>query len=197
MTLLAAVACALAGASWLALIPASVLLRDGDLSYDGYYRVLAVPLLLFALAWLALRPAWPRDWRAELGYWATLAGLVLVFAGDALEFWGAWLTGKTNAFEAYRTGGESWWGSDLGWTLFILGTLALFVGGPTAAVAAVRARLVPVWGGVLLALFGLGVLSGNLLDDAAPAATVAVFGAWGLGWIGLGLALARDGARAR
>jgi hypothetical protein len=190
----AGIACALAGAAWLALIPGSVFVRDGALSYDGYFRLMSVPLLVYVLAWIALRPLWPSGRRADLGYWITLAGLVLVFGGVSLEFWGAWLTGNTNAYEAYLTGRESWWGSNVGWRMFGLGLLGLFAGGVTAAVAAARARVVPRWGTVLFALLGFGILNGNVLHDARPAVTTLFFGAWGLAWIGFGLALARRAA---
>lgn len=195
MTRRAALACTLAGAAWLALIPASAMFDADALSYDGYYRVMAVPLLLFLVAWLALRRGWPRTARAEAGYWLTLAGLALVFAGDTLEFWGAWLLDETNARAAYGSGTEAWWGSNVGWTMFGLGLLALFVGAVTAAVAAARGRFVPRWSAVLFGLLGLGILSGNLLHAASPFVTVPAFGGFGLGWVGLGLALWRRSAQ--
>ena len=70
--------------------------------------------------------------------------------------------------------------------------MALFAGGPTAAVA-LRGAL-PFWALALIALVGFGVLSATLLDEASPLATVPVFGAFGLGWVGLGL-LVRSGCR--
>lgn len=57
MTRRASIACAVSGAGWVALIGASAMVDAGALSYDGYYRVMAVPLLLFLVAWLALRAA--------------------------------------------------------------------------------------------------------------------------------------------
>lgn len=73
----------------------------------------------------------------------TLVGLAFVFAGDALEFWGAWLLDETNVRAAYGTGAAPWWGSNIGWMMFDLRLLALFVGGVTAAVAAARGGFVP------------------------------------------------------
>ncbi len=53
----------LGGLGWLLLAPAAELVRRNLLSYDGYNRLLAVPLVLFtvALALASRRSVWGRD----------------------------------------------------------------------------------------------------------------------------------------
>lgn len=198
MTRAAGFAAVAGGVAWLALIPASSAHRGDDLSYDAYYRVVSVPLLLFLLAWLLFRDRWrPRSTRSRLGYWGTLAGLALVFGGNTLEFWGGWLLGKTNARAAYETGTEAWRGSDAGWMLWGLGFFVLVAAATTAAVAAWRDAVLSGWGAAVVGVTGFGVLSANLLTEAPLAATIPIFGAFAAGWIWLGLELLRATAAAR
>jgi hypothetical protein len=184
----AAVACVAAGLGWLALVPASALFRDGALSYGGYYRVAAVPLGLFVVAWWLLGRVW--SWsspRARWGYRLVLAGLALAFAGDALEFWGSWLLDEEIAIERP---GDAWWGSNAGWSLFLFGFLLLLVGGPTAAVALRPARL-PFWVLALVTLIGFGIFGGNAFHESSLPVAAVGLGLFGAGWIGLGLVLRR------
>lgn len=161
-----ATACVLGGVAWAGLVPASLLARADELSYDGYHRVLAVALLLFVAGFAGFALTWrPDELRARAGLGLTLGGLALVFAGETLRYWG---------------------GSDAGSALFPLGFVALFVGGPTAAAGLWRERRHPRWVGVLILLLGLGVLSGTALQEAPPLATLPVFGAFAVGWIALG-----------
>jgi hypothetical protein len=179
------------GLAWLALVPASLLYRSGELSFEGYYRGVAVPLVLLALAWGLLWPVWrPQDLRARFGYGLTLAGLALAATGTALEFWAGWAAGEESARRPGAPDEVGWWGSDVGSALFLFGVMALFAGGPTAAVA-LRGAL-PFWALALIALVGFGVLSATLLDDSSPVATVPIFGAFGLGWTALGILLRRS-----
>ena len=178
------------GAAWLALVPASLLRRSGDLSHDGYFRLVALPLVLFAVAWALVGPLWrPGDLRARFGYGLTLAGLTLAAAGTALEFWGAWLAGEATARDEPAAGEAVWAGSDLGWSLSFFGVMVLFAGGPTAAVALRRA--LPLWALTLITLLGFGVFAATLFDESSPAVTLPFFGAFAAGWIGLGVLLLR------
>ena len=191
---LAALASVLGGVAWLGLIAASELYERDDLSYGGYYRYLALPLLLFVIAWIAFRGSWPqRDLREQAGYFVTLAGLALVFAGAALEFWGSWAVGEPIPDSGYGAEDEVWRGAELGRTVFLLGFLLLLVGGVTAGVAACRARFVPTWAAVLIGLAGFGILLGNMLQESSLPVTAVGFGLFGLGWIALGVSRLRGG----
>jgi hypothetical protein len=184
----AAVACIAAGAAWLALVPASVLFRDGDLSYGGYFRLMAVPLALFVVAWWLLGRVW--SWsspRARWGYRLVLVGLALAFVGDTLEFWGSWLLDEPVSRDAPS---DAWWGSNAGWSLFLFGFLLLLVGGPTAAVALRPARL-PFWALALVTVLAFGILVGNALHDASLLTAAIGLGIFGAAWIGLGVVLLR------
>jgi hypothetical protein len=185
----AAVAAAAGGVLWLTLVPAVGLYRGGDLSYGGYQRLVALPLLAFVVAWALLRPEVP-DGRALLGWWLALAGFALAFAGTALEFWIALPLGEETAATA-STRGAGWWGADVGWTLFALGFLVLASGGPTAAVGLRRQAAWPMWACTFVAVLGIGVLLANVLYDAPVAPALAGLGAFSLGWLALAARLWR------
>jgi hypothetical protein len=160
----AAVACIAAGVAWLALVPASVLLRGDDLSGAGYHRVMAVALWLLVAAWWYFGRAWrPEGFRARNGFWLGLAGFALAAVGAPFEAAGP----------------------------FLLGVLLLLVAGPTAAVALRRAAL-PLWALALICLVGFGVLFGDLFAEAPLAAAAGGIGFFAAGWIGLGMLLWRQ-----
>jgi hypothetical protein len=190
----AGIACVAAGAAWLLLVPATVFARSEDLSYDGYFRLMALPLGLFAVGWYLLGRVWqPETLRGRNGWWLVLAGLALAWAGTTLEFWGSWLLGEPTSHEASETGEEAWWGSDLGWTLFLLGFLLLLVGGPTAAVALRRTSRLPFWALAVICVLGFGVFFGNLLRESRLLPALVGLGLFAAGWIGLGVLVRREG----
>ena len=183
---------AAAGAAWLAFLVAVWLREHGDLSYDGYFRAYAVPLALTALA-VALLARTFRRWTL----WAAGVGVSLAFAGDSLEFWGVLLQDKPNARVGWETGREAWWGSDVGWLIFGLGTLIAFVGGAASAVTAVRGRAAP-WVVAVLGGLGPAVLAGNLLESGPVAVAAIAFGLVGVAWIATGISVrSRDSRRPR
>ena len=152
-----------------------------------------MPLLFFALGFLAFARAWrPGDARARFGLWVALGGLVLVFAGVALEFWGVLVQDAPTAHDA-GSGEEAWAGSRVGPTLFVTGFFSLIVGGVTAAVALWRSARFPGWLSFFVGGLGWGVLLGNALREAPLPLTVPCFGAFAAGW----LALAADLWRGR
>ena len=161
---LAGAAAGLGGVCWLLLVPAAELVRRDLLSYDAYNRLLAVPLLLFSVA-LALtsRSLSGVGQLSQRGFAVAAAGAVLLFLGNAVEFYGVLLQDRPNAYAAYQSGQESWIGSDVGWLMFLLGALVLLVGGIAAAVGLRRDRVRPRWLGAFAALLGVGVLAGSLL----------------------------------
>lgn len=72
------------------LVPASELERRGLLSYDGYNRLLAVPLLLFTVALLLAPGALSiRSRPARVGFRIAAVGSALLWAGNVIEFYGA------------------------------------------------------------------------------------------------------------
>jgi hypothetical protein len=190
----AGVACVVAGAAWLLLVPATALVRSDAVSYNGYFRLMALPLALFAVAWYLVGRAWqPETVRGRNGWWLILAGLVLAWAGTTLEFWGAWLLDEPTSHDVSGTSADAWWGSDAGWTLFLLGFLLLLVGGPTAAVALRRTSRLPFWALAFVCLVGFGVLFGNVLRESRLVPALIGLGLFALGWIGLGVLVRREG----
>jgi hypothetical protein len=192
----AAVACVAAGVAWLVLVPATAFARSGDLSYGGYFRLAALPLALFAVAWYLVGRIWrPQAPRGRNGRRLVLAGLALAWAGNTLEFWGSFLLDEPTSEQASETGEDAWWGSDAGWTLFLLGFLLLLVGGPTSAVALRRTSRLPFWALALVCLVGFGLFVANLVREARLAVALVGLGLFALGWIGLGVLLWREGGR--
>ncbi len=181
-------AAALGGLAWLLLAPAGELVRRDLLSYDGYNRLLAVPLLLFTIA-LSLTPrALGVPGRlARVGVGVSAAGAALLLIGNVIEFYGVLLQNRLNAYAASRAGAdEHWIGSDLGWITFGVGMLFLLAGGIVAALGLHRSRIAPVWLVVFAVTLGVGVLAGNLFGLAPAFLSVPVLALYAVGWISFG-----------
>ena len=181
----------LGGIGWLLLVPATELFRRDLLSYDAVNRLLAVPLLLFAVA-LALAPrALPvHDGMARAGFRVATAGAALLFAGTVVEFYGVLLQDKLNARAAWEAGhAEHWIGSDIGWITFFVGALVLLVGGVLAAIGLARQHVQRRWLVWFAATLGVGVLAGNLVGLEPGYLSVPVLGGYAGGWIAFGRAL--------
>ncbi len=194
-----AFACILGGIAWALLGPAAVLERNNILSYDSYNRLLAFPLLLFLVGFIASGPMLrPRTMPGTVGFIVVALGLLLLLAGNTLEFWGVLLQSEPNAQVAYETGAaEHWIGSDIGWMIFGLGMLALIVGGIVLAASIWHSRAFPDWVTLLLGLLGVGVMAGNLVVGVHPLISIPVLGLYGGGWIALGWALRSGRAATR
>lgn len=123
------------GLAWLLLVPAAELHRRDVLGYDGYNRLLAIPLLLFLVALLAAPRALTVPGRStRAGLIAAAVGVGLLLAGNVAEFYGLLLQDQPNAYAASRAGETAHWvGSDIGWIIFGIGMLTLLIGGLTAA----------------------------------------------------------------
>jgi glucan phosphoethanolaminetransferase (alkaline phosphatase superfamily) len=184
----AALASTAGGIAWVLLGPAAVLKQNNTLGYDAYNRLLALPLLLFLVGFVAA--GWllrPRTGPGRAGFVAVALGLVLLLVGNVVEFWGVLLQSKPNAQTAHETGAAAHWiGSDIGWILFLFGMLATIVGGVILALSHRRTPTFPTWARSFLGLLGVGVLAGNLVAGAPFFLGIPVLGLYGAGWIALG-----------
>ncbi len=192
----AGTAAILGGLTWLLLIPAAELHRRELLSYDGYNRLLALPLPLFLVALLAAPRALTfADRSVRAGLITAAVGVGLLLAGNVTEFYGVLLQEKPNAYEAAGETGH-WVGSDIGWIIFGIGMLALLVGGLVAAAGMRRQRVRPTWVIAFAAALGIGVLAANLFALQSALLSVPVLALYAAGWIAFGL-LARRGGVSR
>ncbi len=182
------VAALFGGVAWLLLAPAAELTRRDLLSYDGYNRLLAIPLLLFTVA-LLLAPAALalRVPLGKVGFSVAAVGAGLLLIGNIVEFYGVLLQDGLNAQAAHEAGvSEHWIGSDLGWMVFVLGMLVLLAGGIVAAIGLWRSRRGPTWLVVFAATLSMGVLAGNLFGLAPAFLSVPVLAIYAGGWIAFG-----------
>jgi hypothetical protein len=111
-------------------------------NYDMYNRVLTVGLALMFVAAVWIAREIRRGSRAGAkAARAVAVGFGLMLAGNVLEFWGSLATGTETEKTAERLGHEgAFWGSLLGWIVFLAGSI-------TAAVALIIvARAARRWG---------------------------------------------------
>ena len=173
---LTALACLIGGGALWALSPVGVELATLKFKTpDAFWKLFPSAPLLLALGVLGLLlgRSGGRGLAAKVGLWGTLAGLLLVAAGDV----GLFHLGVDDAYimaaPAYRA--------------FRVGLLLLAVGALLFGAAETRTGGLPMWTGLPFALSALaGLLA--VSQDLGPfgAALWAVFGA---GWVWLGLAL--------
>ncbi len=178
----------LGGVAWLLLVPAAELTRRELLSYDGYNRFLALPLLLFSIALsFAAGALGLRERLGRVGFTMAASGAGLLLIGNVVEFYGVLLQDRLNAYAASRVGEEDHWiGSDLGWMIFGLGMFVLLAGGLIAAMGLWRSRTQPRWLVVFAATLGIGVLAGNLFGLATAFVSVPVLVLYAGGWMAFG-----------
>lgn len=178
----------LGGAAWFLLAPAAELARRDVLSYDGYNRFLAVPLLLFTVALSLASPALGLRGRlGKVSYAVAAAGAGLLLIGNVVEFYGVLLQDQRNAQAAFEAGQKDHWiGSDIGWIIFGVGMLVLLVGGLIAAIALHRSRTSPRWLVAFTATLGIGVLAGNVFGLAPAFLSVPVLALYAFGWMAFG-----------
>ncbi len=176
----------LGGVAWLALIPAAELHRRDLLGYNGYKRLLVVPLLLFAVAmWQAPRAGLATGRLARVGFTTAAVGAAVLAAGNVIEFYGVLLQDGLNAYAASQVDVDDHWiGSDIGWIVFGIGMLVLLVGGVVAALGLRHGK--QRWLIAFTAALGLGVLGGNLFGLAPALVSVPVLALYGAGWTAFG-----------
>ena len=190
----AGTAALLGGGAWLLLAPAAELQRRDLLSYDGYNRLVAVPLLLFTVALVLAPRVLAVRGLARAGFRAAAVGAGLLVAGNVIEFYGVLLQDRPNSYAAYGTGQEPWIGSDVGWLIFGLGGLVLLIGGILAGVGMARTATRPRWLVVFAATLGPGVLVGNLFGLGPAWLSVLVLAAYAAAWLVFGRLLRRSQA---
>ncbi len=185
----------LGGLGWLLLVPAAELERRDLLTYDGYNRLLAVPLLLFAVVLSVAPRALQVPGRlARVGFAVAAIGAGLLLIGNLVEFYGVMLQGDFNAYAASQAGrADHWIGSDVGWIIFGVGMLVLLGGGLVASVALRRRRTEPGWLTAFAGTLGIGVLAGNLFGLGPVFIRVPVLALYAIGWISFGLHVLRAG----
>ena len=177
----------LGGLAWLLLLPAAELHHREVLSYDGYNRVLAIPLPFLLVALVAAPKALTVvDRTVRAGLITAAVGVGLLLAGNVAEFYGVLLQDQPNAYAAAGEG-DHWVGSDIGWIVFGIGMLTLLLGGFTAAAGMRRLRVRPTWLTAFTATLGVGVLATNLFALQSAFLSVPVLVLYAVGWIAFGL----------
>jgi hypothetical protein len=191
----AGTAAILGGLASLLLIPAAELQRRELLSYDGYNRLLAVPLVWFLVAVATAPRALAVPGRSvRAGFLAAAVGVGLLVAGNVVEFYGVLLQEEPNAYAAARAGeADHWVGSDIGWLVFGIGMLVLLLGGLTAAAGLQRYHFRPSWVIAFTATLGFGVLAANLFALQSAFFSVPVLALYATGWIAFGVLTRRRG----
>jgi hypothetical protein len=181
----------------LLLVPAAELHRRELLTYDGYNRLLALPLLLFLVTVLAARRTLGIPGRSvRAGLVAATVGVGLLLAGNLAEFYGVLLQEKPNAFAASQAGQtDHWVGSDVGWIMFLAGMNTLLVGGLIAAAGMRKQGVRPTWVIAFTAALGVGVLAANLFALQSVLLSVPVLVLYAVGWIAFGVVARRGGVR--
>ena len=182
----AGTAALLGGAAWLLLAPAAELQRRDLLSYDGYNRLVTVPLLLFTVALVLAPRALAARGLVRAGLVVAATGVGLALAGNAVEFYGVLLQDRPNAYAAWATGEEPWIGSNVGWLMFGVGALVLLIGGILTAVGFARARVRPRWLVLFAAALAPGVLAGNLFGLGPVLPSVLALAAYAMAWLAFG-----------
>ena len=188
---MAGTAAMLGGAAWLLLVPAAELQRREMLSYDGYNRLVAVPLLLFTVALVLTPRVLAVGGLARTGLRVAAVGGGLLFAGNVVEFYGVLLQDRPNSYAAYGTGKEPWIGSDIGWMIFLLGALVLLIGGIVAAGGMYRDGVQPRSLVALSAVIGPGLVASSFLALGPALPSVLVLGAYAAAWLMIGRLLLR------
>jgi len=179
------------GVAWAVSLPLVATAAGDDpvgLGYDDYNRLLTLPLVLLLVALLGLRSLQ----RPRLSRWGrrgaalSLIGVGLMLAGNIVEFWLVLLAEDPVFAIASDRGVESFAGSDIGWPIFLIGALLLFVGGILFGAAAPRAMILPSWAAVVVALTAPLLIAAFIVWTTSVAATAVLASVLGVGWILLG-----------
>ena len=139
--------------------------------YDTMNRFFTIALLLILAFAIRVRARLP-----ELGGVALICTAIAWLAGNALEFWAVLATDLHTEKTAVRLGeSEAWWGSPVGWLIFMVG----FISAVIAAVSlAASQRSMVAWATVPLAVIGTAATALWAVSPLAAAAAGLGFGLW-------------------
>jgi hypothetical protein len=191
----------LAGVAWIAGVLLVATQADSDpvgSRYDAYNRVLTLALALLLAGALAIRGR-VREAGATGGRALTVlvAGLALMLAGNALEFWGALAAGEETSATAERLGlEEEFWGSFPGFLVFLAGGVIVLV---SLIACAVR---IGAWGGIsrlqrtAVGAGGFLMVASTALWAVSPAAALVPAVLFAFAWLLLATAAAGLPSRA-
>jgi hypothetical protein len=185
------VAAIVSGIAWGVSLPLVASAASDDpvgLGYDEYNRLLTLPLLLLLVALAGLRTLQ----LPELSSWgrrgASLAvlGAGLLVLGNVIEFWAVLLSNDDVAAIATDRDLDEWAGSTIGWVVFLVGALLLFVGGIVFGVDTWHIRILPGWAGLVVAATAPLLLAAFVAGSTSVRLTAVFAGVLGLSWVALG-----------
>ena len=143
--------------------------------YDTMNRFFTVALLLILAFAIRVRPHLP-----ELGGVALICTAVAWLVGNTLEFWAVLATDLNTQKSADRLGeSEAWWGSTVGWLIFMVGFITMVI---AAVSLAASQRSVAAWATVPLAVVGTVATALWAVSPLAAAAAGLCLGLW-LIWV--------------
>ena len=143
--------------------------------YDVANRFLTIALVLLLLFALRVRPH-----LNPLGGGALVGTAVAWLVGNVLEFWAVLGTDLHTEKTALRLGeAETWWGSAVGWMIFMVGFLTMVI---AAISVAADQRSAVAWGTVPLAIVGTLATALWAVSPLAAAASGLCLGFW-LIWV--------------
>ncbi len=180
-------AAVLGGTLWALWYVGAFLVRNG--AYETYNRLMPAVLVLLAVGLLAFYAAQSagHGWVGRAGLVVALVGLVVMIAGNVVEFW---------AFNEEAYGPDSLRNS--AWMAFGLGMFTFYVGTVLFGIDTLRARMLPRSGVLLLMIwFPAGMVVSGLLQLVGVPETLAFSGLTGLlgiGWVVLGYAVWSGGS---
>src|SRR5688500_1386785 len=143
--------------------------------YDTMNRFFTIALLLILAFAIRVRPQLPT-----LGGVALLSTAVAWVTGNVLEFWAVLATDLHTEKTADRLGeSEAWWGSPVGWLIFVVGFITTLI---AAVSLAASQRSVMAWATVPLAVVGTTATALWAVSPLAAAAAGLALGLW-LIWV--------------
>ncbi len=152
--------------------------------YDTINRYFTIALLLILAFAIRVAPRLPG-----LGGVALICTAIAWVAGNVLEFWVVLATDLHTEKTADRLGeSEAWWGSPVGWMIFMVGFITTLI---AAVSLAASQRSVTAWATVPLAVIGTAATALWAVSPLAAAAAGLGLGLW-LIWVS---ALERAGGR--
>lgn len=162
-----------AGAAWtigVTLVATQAVSDPVGAGYDAANRFLTLSLVLLVSYAAGLRTSPPGGSRR--GALVLVVGSVLMLVGNVLEFWAVLLSGSHTEKTAVRLGESAvFWGSPVGWFIFLPGLLT------TVVAAAMLGRAIGGARGAILAVLALTGLAATALWAMSPL----LAGAAGLG----------------